>query len=135
AGFADAGETLPDALDPATFEAAVLQPPGEDDAAAMRRLDLVKWLLALRHSRVVPLLAARRIGPGIDRSRGRMLDVAWMLKGGGWLRIVAHLAPGKGPAWEVPSGEVLFESTPGLAAALAEGAEGWGTVAVLEPAS
>lgn len=131
AGFADAA--LPDALDPATFETAVLEQP--DDAEALRRLDLVRRLLELRQRRVVPLLAPRRIGPGIDRSRDRMLDVAWMLSGGGWLRIVAHLAPDRGPAWEAPSGEILFESTPGLAAALAEGIEGWGTVVALEPAS
>ncbi|WP_230983194.1 malto-oligosyltrehalose trehalohydrolase [Inquilinus limosus] len=135
AGFTDAAETLPDALDPATFEAAVLEPPDDGDDAAMRRLTLVRRLLELRHSRLVPLLAPRRIGSGIDRSRDRMLDVAWMLRDGGWLRIVAHLAPEKGPAWEMPSGEILFESAPGLAAALAGGIEGWGTVAVLEPTS
>ncbi|WP_155888802.1 malto-oligosyltrehalose trehalohydrolase [Inquilinus limosus] len=134
AGFADAAETLPDALDPATFEAAVLQPE-ESDPLAARRLGLMRRLLEIRHRAVVPLLAARRVGPGIDRSRGRMLDVAWMLNGGGWLRIVAHLAPGKAPAWEAPSGEILFESAPGLAAALAEGAEGWGAVVTLEPAA
>ncbi|MGL4964935.1 MAG: malto-oligosyltrehalose trehalohydrolase [Inquilinus sp.] len=131
AGFADA--TLPDALDPATFETAVLQQP--DDGEAAGRLDLVRRLLDIRQRRVVPLLAPRKIGPGIDRSRGRMLDVAWMLQRGGWLRIVAHLAPKKAPAWEVPAGEILFESAPGLAAGLAKGVKGWGTVVALEPAS
>ena len=111
----------------------MLQQP--DDGEATRRLDLVRRLLELRRQRVMPLLAPRRIGPGIDRSRDRMLDVAWMLQGGGWLRIVAHLAPEKGPAWEVPAGEILFESAPGLAAALADGIEGWGTVVALEPAA
>jgi len=134
AGFADGGETLPDALDPATFDSAVLQ-PDEADPAAARRLELVRRLLELRRQAVVPLLAARRIGPGIDRSRDGMLDVAWMLAGGGWLRMVAHLAPGRGPAWEVPAGEVLFESAPGFAAALAGGVEGWGTAVALEPAA
>jgi maltooligosyltrehalose trehalohydrolase len=132
AGFADA--TLPDALDPATFEAAVLQ-PDESDPEAARRLELVRRLLDLRRQRVMPLLAPRRIGPGIDRSRDHMLDVAWMLKDGGWLRVIAHLAPDHGPAWEAPAGEILFESTSGLAATLAEGVEGWGTVVALEPAA
>ncbi|MFE0758595.1 malto-oligosyltrehalose trehalohydrolase [Inquilinus sp. NPDC058860] len=134
AGFADAAETLPDALDPATFESAVLQPDDGDPQAA-RRLDLVRRLLDIRRRRVVPLLAPHRIGPGIDRSRGRMLDVAWMLRGGGWLRIVAHLAPDRGPAWDMPSGEILFESATSLAAALPDGVTGWGTVVALEPAA
>lgn len=133
AGFTDSAGTLPDALDPATFDSAVLQQPDDDEA--VRRLELVRRLLDLRRQRVMPLLAPRRIGPGIDRSRDHMLDVAWMLQGGGWLRIVAHLAPDRGPVWEAPAGEILFESTPELVATLADGVEGWGTVVVLEPAA
>ncbi|MDR6293354.1 malto-oligosyltrehalose trehalohydrolase [Inquilinus ginsengisoli] len=130
AGFDDAA-ALPDALDPDTFDSAVLA-PAEDDAAAALRLELVGTLLALRHRVIVPLLADRRIGPGINRSRDRMLDVAWMLSGGGWLRIVAHLAPGPGPAWEKPAGEIVYESVAGLAGSLPGGIAGWGLVAALE---
>lgn len=131
AGLGDAAETLPDALAPDTFEMAVLR-PAEDDAAAARRLDLVRSLLALRRRVIVPLLAERRIGTGINRSRNRMLDVAWMLSGGGWLRIVAHLGPGPAAGWEIPAGEIVHESAPGLAAALPGGVEGWGLVMALE---
>jgi malto-oligosyltrehalose trehalohydrolase len=133
AGFADGSDDLPDALDPATFASAVLTPDAADSDSG-RRLALVQGLLTLRREAIMPLLAGRRIGPGIDRSRDPMLDVAWMLTGGGWLRIVAHLAPGLAPAWDIPGGTILHESAPGLAAALPGCIEGWGVVVALEQA-
>ncbi len=95
----DGQEGFLDPNDPATFAASR---PYRDTSSEQARhwRELTRRLLALRHERIVPLLASGRAGPGEVRRRGEFaLSATWAFRDG---FIVTHLNLG-GPPDEPPA--------------------------------
>jgi malto-oligosyltrehalose trehalohydrolase len=93
AAFADpaAREAIPDPLDPATFEACVLDWQARDSKAGRARLERVRDLLALRAREIVPWLAGCGRVDGSWQVQGTAFAVTW--RGGGrTLAVRANLA-------------------------------------------
>jgi malto-oligosyltrehalose trehalohydrolase len=91
AGFAGFGGTVPDPIDPGTFAMSRLDWSKAGQGAHAEALARTRSLIALRHARIVPLLAG--VGGGV----GRQLDAPrgcvatdWSLSGG-VLRMRANL--------------------------------------------
>lgn len=81
----------PDALEPATFEAARLRWSDLQTAPARRRLMLVRQLLALRRRHIVPRLVGSvqaSVAPGPDP----LLEIAWRFGDGAVLTVQANLS-------------------------------------------
>jgi len=109
--FADAyaqfGDRIPDPLAEETFHSAVLDWDALGAPAARRRLALVKDLLAVRRSEIVPRLSGAHFGQG--RHEGGVLIVHWTLGDSSELALLANLgaqyaqapgdAPGGRPLW------------------------------------
>jgi maltooligosyltrehalose trehalohydrolase len=84
------GDEVPDPLDPATLQSAVLDWTGrtpEQDA----RLALVRELLALRHKEIAPRLKGARFGDAAVADSG-LLTAHWRMGDGATLRLVANLS-------------------------------------------
>jgi malto-oligosyltrehalose trehalohydrolase len=76
--YALLGDGIPDPLDARTFRSAKLDWRERDGEAGRRRLGLVRELLAVRHRRVMPLLAKIAFDPDATRHDGTALRAAWM---------------------------------------------------------
>jgi malto-oligosyltrehalose trehalohydrolase len=97
---------IPDPGAPATFEASRLV--AAPSAAGRRFREHVAHLLAIRHARVVPLLAGAPGCPGAMTRWGRHgLTVAWQLAGGARLSLVANLGDAAAVPGSLPAGECL----------------------------
>ncbi|RQH08219.1 malto-oligosyltrehalose trehalohydrolase [Bradyrhizobium sp. RP6] len=84
------GDEVPDPLDPATLQSAVLDWTGrtpQQDA----RLALVKDLLALRHKEIIPRLKGASFGDAEAADDG-LLTAHWRMGDGTTLRLVANLS-------------------------------------------
>jgi maltooligosyltrehalose trehalohydrolase len=84
------GDEVPDPLDPATLQSAVLDwtdHTPEQDA----RLALVRELLALRHKEIAPRLKGARFGDAAVADSG-LLTAHWRMGDGATLRLVANLS-------------------------------------------
>jgi maltooligosyltrehalose trehalohydrolase len=75
--YARLGDEIPDPLDERTFRSAKLDWTERDRAAGKRRLGLVRELLAVRHRKVMPLLARISFDPDATRSDGPLLRAGW----------------------------------------------------------
>jgi 1,4-alpha-glucan branching enzyme len=84
------GGDIPDPLDERTFRSATLDWEECGRAAGRRRLGLVRELLALRRTRVVPLLADLGFDGG--NCRGTVITAAWRTPDGRRLLLLANLS-------------------------------------------
>jgi malto-oligosyltrehalose trehalohydrolase len=75
--YARLGDGIPDPLDERTFRSAKLDWTERDRETGRRRLGLVRELLAVRHRKVVPLLAKIAFDPNVTRSDGPLLRAGW----------------------------------------------------------
>jgi maltooligosyltrehalose trehalohydrolase len=89
--YARYGNEVPDPLDPATFQSAVLDWQSPGTGAGAKRLTLVRQLLAVRRQEIVPRLADVAFGEAKATDNG-LLTASWRMAGGATLRLMANLA-------------------------------------------
>jgi malto-oligosyltrehalose trehalohydrolase len=91
--YARLGGEWPDPLTPETFRSAVLDWSAREREPQRRRLELVRRLLRVRDTEIVPRLAG--IGGGHARTErtGGGITAEWRLDDGSSLRLVANLTP------------------------------------------
>jgi maltooligosyltrehalose trehalohydrolase len=82
---------VPDALDPATRDSAVLDWEERDAPEARRRLKLVRELLSVRRQQIVPRLAGAAFGEA-HAAPTRRLTASWQMGDGATLRLLANLS-------------------------------------------
>jgi malto-oligosyltrehalose trehalohydrolase len=110
------GDAVPDPLDEGTFASAKLDWQERDGERGRARLGLVRELLAVRRSKVTPLLAQIAFDPDATRADAAVLRAAWMHPDGRLL-LLANLsdAPARrvdnwavgAPIWGGEAGEML----------------------------
>ena len=74
--YAKYGDEIPDPLDASTVRSAVLDWSSRDDAPGRHRLALVRELLSIRRSQIVPRLAGARFGEAGANENG-LLTADW----------------------------------------------------------
>ncbi|HUF87143.1 MAG TPA: malto-oligosyltrehalose trehalohydrolase [Thermohalobaculum sp.] len=107
--FADAGlrESIPDPNSPTTFERSKLDWAGLEGPAGKARRALVRELLRLRRTQIVPRLPGMAAMNAEARPRGeRGLEARWTLGDGSRLGLVANL--GGAPLDVTPPGREIF---------------------------
>src|SRR5437773_3653704 len=89
--YAAYGDEVPDALDPATRDSAVLDWKEREAPAAHKRLTLVRDLLKVRRHEIVPRLAGAAFGQA-RAGDNRLLTAHWRMGDGATLRLLANLS-------------------------------------------
>jgi maltooligosyltrehalose trehalohydrolase len=89
--YAKYGDEVPDPLDPATFQSAVLDWESRKQAAGRQRLALVRELLSLRQRQIVARLAGAAFG-GADAADNGLLTASWRMGDGAALHLLANLS-------------------------------------------
>jgi maltooligosyltrehalose trehalohydrolase len=89
--YARYGDEVPDPLDPATFQSAVLDWEQRHADAGEKRLALVRGLLALRREEIVPRLVGAAFGDAQAAANG-LLTASWRMGDGTTLHLVANLS-------------------------------------------
>jgi maltooligosyltrehalose trehalohydrolase len=89
--YARYGDEVPDPLDPATFQSAVLDWESRDADTGQKRLALVRHLLAVRRQEIVPRLASAVFGEAEAADSG-LLTASWRMGDGATLRLIANLS-------------------------------------------
>jgi len=89
--YARYGDEVPDPLDPATFQSAVLDWESRDADTGGKRLALVRRLLAVRRQEIVPRLVGAAFGDGQAAENG-LLTASWRMGDGTTLRLIANLS-------------------------------------------
>ena len=110
------GEEVPDPLDAATFESARLDWEGREAPAGVKRLALVRELLAVRRREITPRLSGARFGEAGATDNG-LLTATWRMGDGETLLLIANLSSNEiahhashnagTPIWGGLSGESL----------------------------
>jgi maltooligosyltrehalose trehalohydrolase len=90
--YAKYGDVVPDPLDLATFQSAVLDWQTRERPAGQRRLSLVRQLLAIRHREIAPRLTGAAFGEAHAADDG-LLTANWRMGDGATLHLVANLSP------------------------------------------
>jgi maltooligosyltrehalose trehalohydrolase len=85
------GHEVPDPLDRATFQSAVLDWDSRNEPAGRKRLALVQELLAIRRREIVPRLAGAAFGDAHAADSG-LLTANWRMGDGATLYLLANLA-------------------------------------------
>jgi malto-oligosyltrehalose trehalohydrolase len=115
-------ERIPDPNADATFEAARINWPADDDPNTNETLGYYAALLRLRREQIVPRLAHMPPRMGSWLTFGETgLSVTWSLGDGTGLALITNLGETEQTGCAKPQGLELFESRPGLAAAAADG--------------
>ena len=111
AAFADeaARARIPDPNDEATFRQSTLRWDERERAPHRDRLALVRALLALRHTQLVPYLAGPMQG-GRSLGQGDWLHVQWRLADGSLWEIVANLGDEPRALQSVPGARLVYAS-------------------------
>jgi maltooligosyltrehalose trehalohydrolase len=94
--YARYGDEVPDPLDLATFQSAVLDWQTRETPAGEKRLALVQRLLAIRHQEIVPRLAGAAFGDARADDDG-LLTASWRMGDGAPLRLTANLSANEIP--------------------------------------
>jgi maltooligosyltrehalose trehalohydrolase len=94
--YARYGDEVPDPLDRATFQSAVLDWQTRETPAGEKRLALVQRLLAIRHQEIVPRLAGAAFGDARAGDDG-LLTASWRMGDGSTLRLTANLSANEIP--------------------------------------
>jgi maltooligosyltrehalose trehalohydrolase len=89
--YAKYGDEIPDPLDASTVRSAVLDWSSRDDAPGRHRLALVRELLSIRRSQIVPRLAGARFGEAGANENG-LLTAGWSMGDGATLQLIANLS-------------------------------------------
>jgi maltooligosyltrehalose trehalohydrolase len=89
--YAKYGDQVPDPLDPATFQSAILDWGSRTQAAGQQRLALVQELLSIRQREIVPRLAGAAFG-GADAADNGLLTASWRMGDGAALHLLANLS-------------------------------------------
>jgi len=89
--YAKYGDDVPDPLDPATFQSAVLDWSTRDAPAGAKRLSLVRELLATRRLEIVPRLPGASFGESQAREND-LLTASWHMGDGATLWLIANLS-------------------------------------------
>ena len=89
--YARYGDEIPDPLDPATFQSAVLDWESRDADTGQKRLALVRHLLNVRRQEIVPRLASAVFGEAKAVDSG-LLTASWRMGDGATLRLIANLS-------------------------------------------
>jgi maltooligosyltrehalose trehalohydrolase len=89
--YARYGEQIPDPLDLATFQTAVLDWSEPESKSGQDRLALVRRLLAVRAHNIVPRLAGSAFGEAQANDNG-LLTAHWRMGDGTRLRLMANLS-------------------------------------------
>jgi maltooligosyltrehalose trehalohydrolase len=89
--YAKYGDEVPDPLDPATFQSAILDWETCKTVTGQKRLALVRELLAIRQREITPRLAGAAFGDAQVEDDGR-LTVSWRLGDSAMLRLTANLS-------------------------------------------
>ncbi len=105
--YAEYGDDVPDPLDAETAKSAVLDWDAAATAEGRDRLSLVKRLLAIRTSDIVPRLASARFGGATADDDGR-LRAHWHLADDATLRLLANLSDHPRPRGEDLAGTNLW---------------------------
>jgi malto-oligosyltrehalose trehalohydrolase len=90
AAYADHGDQVPDPLDKATFDAAVLRWDERETPQGKERLDLVRRLNDVRKRQIIPRLRGARFGSANISDSG-LLTADWQLGDGSRLSLAANL--------------------------------------------
>jgi maltooligosyltrehalose trehalohydrolase len=85
------GNEVPDPLDQATFQSAVLDWQAREEPAGRKRLTLVQELIAMRRREIVPRLAGAAFGYAHAADSG-LLTARWRMGDGAALHLLAHLS-------------------------------------------
>ncbi|MBI5129228.1 MAG: malto-oligosyltrehalose trehalohydrolase [Rhodopseudomonas palustris] len=85
------GDEVPDPLDESTFKSAMLDWSERDGGPGAARLALVKRLLDIRRTAIVPRLEGARFGSA-DVADDGLLRARWRLSEGATLKLVANLS-------------------------------------------
>jgi maltooligosyltrehalose trehalohydrolase len=85
------GNEVPDPLDPATFQSAVLEWDARQEPAGRKRLALLQELLAIRRHEIVPRLAGAAFGNAQAADNG-LLTASWHMGDGATLHLLANLS-------------------------------------------
>jgi maltooligosyltrehalose trehalohydrolase len=85
------GNEVPDPLDQATFQSAVLDWQARNQPAGRKRLALVQELLAMRRREIVPRLAGAAFGNAHAADSG-LLTAHWRMGDGAALHLLANLS-------------------------------------------
>jgi maltooligosyltrehalose trehalohydrolase len=97
------GDDIPDPLSDQAFQSAVLDWNERSSTAGADRLKLVKSLLAVRHSDIIPRAAGVRFGEASGSEAG-LLQANWRVADGATLRLLANLSDqafsGDRPQWK-----------------------------------
>jgi len=101
------GDEVPDPLDESTFESAVLDWSERDSGPGAARLALVKRLLDIRRTAIVPRLAGARFGRAEVAEDG-LLRARWRLSEGATLKLVANLSDQSVASKRSPDGTNLW---------------------------
>jgi maltooligosyltrehalose trehalohydrolase len=89
--YAKCGDEIPDPLDASTVQSAVLDWSARDDAPGRQRLALVRELLSIRRSQIIPRLAGARFGEARANQNG-LLTAHWPMGDGATLSLIANLS-------------------------------------------
>jgi maltooligosyltrehalose trehalohydrolase len=89
--YAKYGDEVPDPLDKATFDSAVLDWDAHSSGPGRTRLELVRDLLAVRRREIVPRLTGARFGEAYATDDG-YLTAHWSMGDGKVLRLLANLS-------------------------------------------
>ena len=89
--YAKYGDEVPDPLDAATFQSAVLDWETRNQPAGQRRLALVRELLAIRQREIASRLAGTAFGDSQVEDNG-LLTASWRMGDGAMLRLTANLS-------------------------------------------
>jgi maltooligosyltrehalose trehalohydrolase len=114
--YARYGDEVPDPLEPATWQSAVLDWQSRHSPAGQQRLNLVKRLLQTRQREIAPRLAGATFGEA-QVADDRLVTASWRMGDGLELSLAANLsseeaafdaAPGRGsPIWGGQPGDRL----------------------------
>jgi 1,4-alpha-glucan branching enzyme/maltooligosyltrehalose trehalohydrolase len=85
------GDEIPDPLDDSTFESAILDWKNRDAPEGQKRLTLVRALLALRHTEIIPRLKGASFGKASATDAG-LLTAQWRMGDERILSLIANLS-------------------------------------------
>jgi maltooligosyltrehalose trehalohydrolase len=112
--YAKYGDEVPDPLDQATFQSAVLDWDARNEPAGRKRLALVRELLAIRQQEIVPRLASAAFGEAHATDSG-LLTAHWRMGDGATLHLLANLS-GQSVAHHIKSAGIpIWGGEPGNA--------------------
>jgi maltooligosyltrehalose trehalohydrolase len=89
--YAQHGDAVPDPLALSTFQSAVLDWDSRHEAAARKRLELIRNLLRLRQQEIIPRLAGAAFGEAHATDHG-LMTASWRMGDGATLRLLANLS-------------------------------------------